>query len=362
MKRQNARQGAKKPSLFYKIYFVVIALVLVAAVIGLWWLWGVLRDYEDSQPKHVADEIFAKYYTSGDFSALAAKCVESNVFESADAIAKYLNEHYKGAEMTCTSGAMKDGLPTYIVKVGDYKVSSFTLKEKEKNSRGWEMYEEGTFEVFYDTETLTVIIPTGYSVTVDGIALGDDQITERAIPSPEAEYLPEGVTGITYVKYEIRGLLEDPDIRVTGTDGRVAECVYEEKDKAYHTYPLFDEALEKEQSEYVIEAISQYTLMMSADNYWGAVKKYFDPDSQIYEDTYESAQYTWTIIPHDTATITDAEASRFIRYSDDIFACRVKMTNILTKGAETFKDPVDWTVIFRNVGGEWLICGMITNS
>jgi hypothetical protein len=352
----------KKFPLFYKIYFIIIALVVAASVIGLWWLWGVLRDYEDSQPKHVADAIFEKYYTSGDFTALAAKCAEGNPFESASAVAKYLNENYKDAEMTCTSGAMKNGLPTYIVKVGDYKVSSFTLKEKEKNSRGWEMFEEGTFEVYYGTSALTVIVPTGYSVAIDGIPLDDSYVTERAIPSPEAEYLPEGVTGITYVKYEVRGLLEDPDVRVTGTDGRAAQVSYDEKDKAYHTYPLFDEKLKEEQSDYVIEAISKYTLMMSADQYWGNVKKYFDPDSSIYEDTYESAQYTWTVIDHDSAQITDAEASRFLRYSDNVFACRVTMTNILTKGTQTFRDPVDWTVIFRNVNGEWLICGMINNS
>lgn len=358
MKHSNAKSGKKLP-LFYKIYFTAIALVLVAAVIGLWWLWGVLRDYEDSQPKHVADAIFEKYYTSGDFSALAAKCAEDNPFESADAVAKYLNEHYKGAEMTCTSGAMKDGAPTYIVKVGDYKVSSFTLKQKGNDS---DLYEEGTFEVYYNTEALTVIVPTGYSVEVDGVALDDRFVTERAIPSPEAEYLPEGVTGITYVKYEVNGLLADPDIRVTDESGRVAEAVYEEKDQAYHTYPLFDEELEKQVGDYVIEAMSQYTLMMSADGYWGNVKKYFDPDSQIYEDTYESAQYTWTVIDHDSAEIRDASASRFIRYSEDVFACRVSMTNVLTKGAETFKDHVDWTVIFRNVDGTWLICGMISNQ
>ena len=361
MRHSREAKSGKKLPLFYKIYFSVIAVVLVATVIGLWWLWGVLKDYEESQPKHVADAIFEKYYTSGDFSALAAKCAEDNPFESADVISKYLNDNYKGAEMTCTSGAMKDGLPTYIVKVGDYKVSSFTLKEKEKNSRGWEMYEEGTFEVYYTTDALTIIVPTGYSVEVEGVALDESFVTEKAIPSAEAEYLPEGVTGITYVKYEIQGLLDDPDIRVTGADGRVAECTYEESDKAYHTYPLFDETLEKELKDYVIEAISQYTLMMSADGYWGNVKKYFDPDSQIYEDTYESAQYTWTVIDHDSAEITDAEASHFLRYSDDIFSCRVKMTNVLTKGTETFKDPVDWTVIFRNVDGTWLICGMISN-
>ena len=352
----------KRFPLFYKIYFAAIAVVLVALVIFLWWLWGVLKDYEASQPKHVADAIFEKYYTSGDFSSLAAKCAADDPFQSADAIAKFLNDNYKNAEMTCTSGAAKEGLPTYIVKVGEDKVSSFTLKEAEKNSRGWEMYEEGTFEVYYTTDALTIIVPTGYSVSVNGVSLEDKYVTERDIPSADADQLPKGVTGFTYTKYEVKGLLSDPDIRVTGTDGRIAEVNYEDEDKAYHTYPLFDETLEREQKDYVIEAMSKYALMMTADGSWTTVKTYFDPDSQIYEDTYESAQYTWTIIDHDSAVITDAEVTQFLRYSDDVFSCRVKLTNTLTKGDETWHDRLDWTVVFKNIDGKWLICGMTSNS
>lgn len=362
MKQSTNTATRKRLPLFYKIYFAVIAVVLAALVIFLWWLWGFLKDYEASQPKHVADAIFEKYYASGDFSALAAKCAKDDPFEDADTIAKYLNDNYKNAEMTCTAGAAKNDLPTYIVKVGDEKVSSFTLKEAEKNSRGWEMYEEGEFEVYYKTAALTIVVPTGYSVSVEGVALGEKYVTESAIPSVDADQLPAGITGITYTKYEINGLLSDPDIRVTGADGRAAEVKYEAEDNAYHTYPLFDEVLEREQKDYVIEAMSRYALMMSADNLWTNVKTYFDPDSQIYEDTYESAQYIWTVIPHDSAEITDAEASQFLRYADDVFSCRVKLTNTLTKDAETWHDRLDWTVVFKNVGGTWLICGMTTNS
>ena len=359
------RTAKKKLPLFYKIYFVALALALVAAVIFIWWLNGFLEDYEEAQPKHVADAIFEKYYKSGDFSLLAEKCAESNPFESAEAVGAYLRENYAGAEMSCTTGASKNGAPTYIVKVGDYKISSFTLKEREdKTSRGWETYEEGDFEVYYDTAKLTVIAPTGYAVEIDGTALTDSFIAERGILSPEAEanLLPEGVEGVTYVKYTVEGLLEDPQIKATSPEGRVAPVTYEEKDGAYHAYPLFDEALEAQLSEYVVEAVSQYALMMSDDQYWGNVSQYFDPESAIYDDAQDVSQYTWFQLDHDSASIRDSSASQFLRYGEDVFSCRVKFTEVLTQGAKEFKDFFDSTVIWRNVGGVWKICGMINNA
>lgn len=353
----------KKLPLFYKIYFCVVAVLLIACVIGVWWLNGFLADYEAAQPKRVADGIFEKYYKSGDFSLLASRCSEDNPFESAEAVRAYLTEHYAGADMVCTSGASKGGAPTYIVKVGEYKISSFTLKESEKKTaRGWEMYEEGDFEVYYDTEKLTLIAPTGYSASVNGIALGDSYAAEKGISGPEAPLLPEGIEGVKYVRYELEGLIVDPDIAVVSPEGRSVPVSYEEKDAAYHAYPLFDEALEAEQKEYVLGAITRYALMMMNDEYWGNVEKYFDPESAIYLDAQDVSKYTWFQIDHDTHAVEDETVSQFLRYSDDVFTCRVKFTVVLTKGTQTFRDFFDSTVIWRNVGGTWKICGMINNA
>lgn len=357
------RDRKKKLPLFYKIYFSVIAVALIAAVVGIWWLNGFLADYEAAQPKHVADEIFEKYYRSGDFTLLASKCSASNPFESTEAVRSYLESRYAGADMICTSGASKDGAPTYIVKVGDYKISSFTLKEStEKTPRGWEMYGEGDFEVYYDAGKLTVIAPTGYNVAVEGIALGDGYVAEKGIPGPGDDLLPEGVTGVKYVRYEVSGLIEDPEITVTGPEGKSVPVSYEEKDSAYHAYPLFDEDLEAGQGEYVLNAITQYALMMMNDQYWGNVERYFDPESKIYLDAQDVSQYTWFQIDHDTHAVEDESASDFLRYSEDVFSCRVKFTVVLTKGTQTFRDFFDSTVIWRNVDGVWKICGMINNA
>ena len=52
----------KKLSSFFKIYIGVmaglVALLVVAAVV----LWTVLDAYETTRPKHVAEEVFNKYF------------------------------------------------------------------------------------------------------------------------------------------------------------------------------------------------------------------------------------------------------------------------------------------------------------
>ena len=44
-------------STFYRVYFALVALALVAIAVGTVWLRGVLRDYESAQPKYVAEDV-----------------------------------------------------------------------------------------------------------------------------------------------------------------------------------------------------------------------------------------------------------------------------------------------------------------
>ena len=199
--------------LFYKIFFSVLMLAVCAVGVGLWMLNGVLEEYESVQPKNVADEIFAKYYASHDFDTLAAKCATENPFASAADVASFLHEKYDGAEMTCTSGAAQGEAPTYIVKVNDYKISSFTLKESaERSKHGWVKYEEGDFVLYYDTAEVTVTAPETYKVFVNSVELGEAQVTQKDIPGEGDELLPQGVEGVKYTKYTVKGLIKTPEI------------------------------------------------------------------------------------------------------------------------------------------------------
>ena len=56
-------------SWFYRIYFGVVAVALIAIFIGLHWLTGVVADYEIAQPSHVAEDV-AKLFEDGNYDAI----------------------------------------------------------------------------------------------------------------------------------------------------------------------------------------------------------------------------------------------------------------------------------------------------
>ena len=264
--------------LFYKIFFSVLMLAVCAVGVGLWMLNGVLEEYESVQPKNVADEIFAKYYASHDFDTLAAKCATENPFASAADVASYMHEKYDGAEMTCTSGAAQGEAPTYIVKVNDYKISSFTLKESaERSKHGWVKYEEGDFVLYYDTAEVTVTAPETYKVFVNSVELGEAQVTQKDIPGEGDELLPQGVEGVKYTQYTVKGLIKTPEITSESPDGLASEVKYVESEKMYRVSPLFDDALMAEHKDYVLKAAEEYSKYMENDSWWGGISQYFDP-------------------------------------------------------------------------------------
>ncbi len=347
--------------LFYKIFFSVLVLAVCAVGVGLWMLNGVLEEYESVQPKNVADEIFAKYYASHDFDTLAAKCATENPFESAADVASYLHEKYDGAEMTCTSGAAQGEAPTYIVKVNDYKISSFTLKESaEKSKHGWVKYEEGDFVLYYDTAEVTVTAPETYKVFVNSVELGEAQVAQKDIPGEGDELLPQGVEGVKYTKYTVKGLIKTPEITSESPDGLASEVKYVESEKMYKVSPLFDDALMAEHKDYVLKAAEEYSKYMENDSWWGGISQYFDPSSEIYESARTSL--TMFVIDHNGYRFDDVFVGEFYGYSDDVFSCRVSFTHVLTAGAQEYKDYFDSTIFFRRVDGTFKICGMINNA
>lgn len=351
----------KKLPLFYKIFFAVLLVLTAAAAVGIWVLNGILADYEAVQPKHVADGIFQKYYVSRDFESLAKKCAAGNAFEPSAEVAKYLHEKYDGAEMTCTSGKSDDGRPTYIVKVGDYKISSFSLKESaEKTKRGWTQYEEGDFVIYYDTESVSVTAPEGYSVYVNSVLLDESYVAEEGLPGEGDELLPDGVEGVRYTRFCVDGLINEPEIKVESPRGEACEAAYSEEEKTYLAKPVFDAELEKEYRDYVLKAAQEYSKYMESDSWWGAVAPYFDPESDVYESARTSL--TMFVIDHDGYRFDDVFVGEFYGYSGEVFSCRVSFTHVLTAGAQEYKDYFDSTLFFRLVDGTWRICGMVNHA
>lgn len=352
----------KKLPLFYKIYIPVVAFFIIVIIVGTFIINGLLAEYESIHPKNEADRIFEKYYNDRGFDALAELCKDSYPLETSGNIANYLRENYGNTEeMSCTSGSKRDGLFTYIVKLGDYKISSFTLKERsERSKHGWTMYEEGDFRLFLKTESVSVIAPAGYSVAVNSTELFDGYISEKDLPGEGDNLLPKGVEGVKYTKYTIDGLLADPEITAKAPDGQVSEVKLDKNEDVYRAALLHDEALKTAHGEYALKAAQEYSKYMQDDQWWGGISQYFDPESDIYESTRTSL--TMFVMDHDGFRFDDVFVGEFYGYSDDVFSCRISFTHVLTDRGNEYKDYFDSTIFFRNVDGTYKICGMINNA
>lgn len=356
-----------KKSVFWKIYWAVVALFLVAlavlVIMGINWM----RGYEAAQPKHLAKETFEKVFADFDADSYVDMCnSSSSKFETKENIVAYLENAASGKTLEYMRVSSTDKTTyKYIVKAEDEKIASFLLKEKENSKSKFKEYEAGGFEVFTGSKSaVTVTAPKGYKVYVNGVKVGEDCITEKDIETDSCKHMPEGVSGVYLEKYKVTGLISTPVITATDAAGSSAE-VTSEKNGVYSVTLNSDEALKNEYNDYILEAIKKYAVYMQYDSTvavmgFGQIKGYFDPSSELYEDirTVENN----FVIEYSSYEFADEKTSEYVRYDDNTFSCRVSFTHILHRtGNPDYKDFLDMTVYLRNVNGKYLIYAMSQN-
>ena len=359
---------AAKKSVFWKIYFVILALFAVALIVGVFVLINWLRGYENAQPKHLAKETFDSVFANFDAEKYMDMCENSgsSQFETRENVVAYLKEATDGKtlEYMRVSSADKSTYK-YIVKAGDAKIASFLLTEDTSSKSKFKDYKAGDFEVYTGSKSaVTVTAPKGYKVFVNGVEAGESCITEKDIKTPSCDHMPDGVTGTLCEKYKVTGLIATPEVTATDAGGAAAE-VKSEKTGVYTVELNSDEALKSEYNDYVLEAIKKYAVYMQYDSSvavmgFGQIKGYFDPSSELYEDirTVENM----FVIEYTSYEFANEETSEYVRYDDNTFSCRVSFTHILhRRGSSDYKDFLDLTIYLRNVNGKYLIYDMSQN-
>ncbi len=346
----------KRLPTFYRVYFGVILVVLMAIVVGMIWLTGLLSEYESAQPYNVADEVFEKYYLSGDFGTLADMTHDEKSFDTADAVAKQLSANCAKDTLSYTSVSSGDSnILKYIVKSGDVKISSFTLKKSgETTDRGFDLYVEDSFELYYTAEeSVTVLVPENSQVFVNEKLLGEEYIRDADVVLAEEGTVPEGLIPPKYTRYSVDGLIEKPSLKVM-TDGVENAPVYNEETKEYEASFISNAALEAEHKEFILSAVKEYAKYMQNDGRWGNVRPYFDPSTDLY-DSVRTAEPQY-VHPHTGYRFDEEYAGEFYAYDDNTFSCRVHVVQALEYyGMEDFTDKIELTVYLRKVGNKFLI-------
>ena len=124
-----------KKSLFYKVYFSLLAVFAILLIIFAFCLNSWLADYNEGIPETVSKNFYEDNFLKLDVdSIIELSGIQPVEFETVDDLKSFIESQLTGKELTYTSisSGTDDNSKKYIVKSGDYKIATFTLAQNEK--------------------------------------------------------------------------------------------------------------------------------------------------------------------------------------------------------------------------------------
>ncbi len=373
-KRRGPRLGGV---IFYTLYFLFILLFFGATFLGLNWLKGWLGDYELSQPTVKAEQVFQQLFSDPDWASLyEAAGAEDSPYEGKEEYVTYMETKVGDSKLTyLETSAGLSGDRKYIVRLGDEKIATFTLEDKNNvkspsldNLEDLENLEEitkiadwqlGQVEVFFTrTGSYRIVKMNGHKALVNGVELNDDFTIQIATTKAE-EYLPAGTTGTSMCTQEVTGLLAQPTVTVLDTKGNEVEVTYDPDTRTF-TERTSSNTITPEQEDAVKGAAQTFCMWMIKEvTDRNKVAKFFDRDSETYSSIVRTTEL-W-MQDHNGYNFSDIKVSDFCLYTDDLFSARISLTLNVTRTNGTVKEyPYAQSMFFKKIDGRWL-CTQATN-
>ena len=328
-------------SWFYRIYFGVVAVALIAIFIGLHWLNGVVADYEIAQPSHVAEDV-AKLFEDGNYDAVYDADTSAQAISGGDRAfyVDSLKSVSAGKRVGWSFASEAEGQRRYTVTLDSDKFADFTLVPSgETTAHGNVLWKLGSITTNVVTEsavqasdpgmaTCRVQAPAGCAVTVDGVPLTEENIIRRDISVlPDKFELPKGVTAPTLTEYGFNSESEQPQIAVTDAAG-AQMAVNEASENIWVCLPGEDADMKARCEDAVGKLAQRIAKFTSQDLSQGAVLDSTVPGSPA-ETQLKRFSNRWAPT-HKSVSFKDMTVSQFYVLSDDCFTCHVSFDFIIT--------------------------------
>ncbi len=365
--------------IFYTIYFLFILAFFGATYLGLNWLHGWLSDFEAAQPTLKAEQVFQEVFTDPDWGALYESAgAKDSPYEGKEQYVKYMEEKVGDSKLTYmeTSAGLDKTKKKFIVKLGDEKVATFTLTDRNqvgdmdlsgltdleniKDMTDIPDWQLGAVEVFFERVGTYYIVKMGdHTVSVNGVEL-DDSFTIQMATTVAEKYLPEGTNGFITCIQQVDGLMEVPTVVITDKNGENVEVTYDEASRTF-TAKTENNTVSDELDTIALEAAKAYSQWMIDELHDRAViAKYFDASSDAYSRIVKSTEL-W-MQNHAGYRFENDSVTDYARYSDDIASVKVKTDLIVTRldGSEKVWEFNQSMFFRKNESGKWL-CFESTN-
>lgn len=356
--KKKKKKATKGTIAFYSIYFVCIALCFAFIAGVLSYLDGWLVKHEKSQPKVQSQQVFNSYFADPDWGAIYdAADLSDTTYEGKNEFVAYMSEMVGEEELryVATASGDPDKLSKYLVKLGDERIGSFTLRaDSDAKIKQWEL---GDIEIFLErNQSVTVCAGSGQTVYVNGVALGEEHIVRTTVTLAE-EYLPEGLHGHSSTTYYLDGLLVAPTVEVKDSQGNPVTVTYDASALTYNaefskaSFTLSDK--DRDTAIAAAKVLSEFRIEVKDRT---ALARHFDKNSDYYKATV--SQDTWmqnNLLK--SYKFSEPVVSEYYVYSDELFSVHVDMTLFVTRTNGTVKEwDASGTFFFsKRSDGTWIV-------
>ena len=354
---RSQRQSKRGTVMFYSIYGICVAAVIIALLCVMAPLRSWLVRYEASQPEQKAQEVFDQLFADPDWAALYRQAgIENTYFETAETFADYMNDLVGAQPLTyLETSAGLSGDHKYIVRLGEEKIATFRLTGGTDAQAEISVWELGTVELFFDrSESVTVEILPGQTAYINGTPL-DSSYTVRTVATKAEEYLPEGVHGYRAEQLRVTGLLKTPQVTVKDADGKDVPVTLDSETGIYKVSNAAAEITDEEHKIALNAGLADATYALRDISEW-ELKQYFDANSQIYNDIIHTHPFLQDYLGYEFDDSVTA-VSDFYRYSDSLFSANVTLLLKVTRTNGTIKEiPLSKTYFLeKNSSGKYLV-------
>lgn len=366
-KHLKAKRGSGK---FVKGLIIWLVLLAVVIAVGLACFYGFLGKYEElyqeSLPYHIADnavQMFAKQDVDGIWE-LSKDKISLSEFENDATVKKVLKDLISGKEFTYKqTEEYAEDEPEYYIVSGNLILAKLKLAEDEtqKPPYGFKAWKIGSVE-FYTTadSEIKITIPETYKLTLNGIEVSANYKMQSGIEPEENKYLKPYAELPNNCVYEIKGLYEEPVIKITDAEGKEIKA---EKDKKSGEYRINNnsECDEKEKVEkFALSFTTDFANFISQDAGNYALDKYFPKNSKTLKDIKRNSSREW-YTKHGKVDIKNKQIKEFVCYTKDI----VYVEAYVEQHMEMFWGSKDREVVkttarlyLAKIKGEWKVAGI----
>ena len=344
------------------VFYSVYAACILAFFVGIFALMGELDQflvkYEASQPDVKSQEVFSQLFSQPDWEKLYDMAEpKDTAYDGKESFVAYMQQKVGQSELSfveTSMGLSKD--KKFFVRLGEENIGAFSLTNVADAVAipEWELADVELYTTY--ACDVTVHSYPGFTVSVNGVALGEEQII-RTTQTLAEQYLPEGLRGARSVTYYLDGLLVPPTVTITDEAGAEMTLSYDETANAY-SHTLAGAAVTDELRKAFQTASEAYGKFMIADLSKNRLAKYFTGNSY---NAIIQAELAW-MQNFSSYRFSELELTEFYAYSDSFCSARVHQTLYVTRGNGTVKEyEINSTFFMEKHTKGWMVVEM-TNA